>query len=194
MAPAFPKPIAAAWWSASCGSSRAGPQPGSGLGLSLASAVARLHGGELKLEDNHPGLRSIIALAAGRTGGDGMRRPRGRRRAEAGNRAKPLGPPPARTAAGAVAAIRCRAVSAWLAGIKPKAAGTTLTALIREFPPLAPLLAALPKRRLSLGPHCGGRGALRAFARKRPGRGARGACSPRRATLQPRRRRRRRPR
>jgi signal transduction histidine kinase len=36
--------------------------PGSGLGLSLASAVARLHGGELKLEDNHPGLRSVIAL------------------------------------------------------------------------------------------------------------------------------------
>ncbi len=37
-------------------------EPGSGLGLSLASAVARLHGGELKLEDNHPGLKSIIAL------------------------------------------------------------------------------------------------------------------------------------
>jgi signal transduction histidine kinase len=37
-------------------------EPGSGLGLSLASAVARLHGGELKLEDNRPGLRSIIAL------------------------------------------------------------------------------------------------------------------------------------
>ncbi len=37
-------------------------QPGSGLGLSLASAVARLHGGELKLEDNHPGLKTIISL------------------------------------------------------------------------------------------------------------------------------------
>ena len=37
-------------------------EPGSGLGLSLASAVARLHGGELRLEDTRPGLRSIIAL------------------------------------------------------------------------------------------------------------------------------------
>jgi len=37
-------------------------EPGSGLGLSLASAVARLHGGELKFEDNHPGLKSTIAL------------------------------------------------------------------------------------------------------------------------------------
>jgi hypothetical protein len=37
-------------------------EPGSGLGLSLAAAVARLHGGELKLEDNQPGLRSVIAL------------------------------------------------------------------------------------------------------------------------------------
>jgi signal transduction histidine kinase len=40
-------------------------QPGSGLGLSLASAVARLHGGELMLEDNHPGLKSVIALPRG---------------------------------------------------------------------------------------------------------------------------------
>jgi len=39
--------------------------PGSGLGLSLASAVARLHGGELTLEDNHPGLKSVIALPRG---------------------------------------------------------------------------------------------------------------------------------
>jgi signal transduction histidine kinase len=36
--------------------------PGSGLGLSLVSAVARLHGGELKLEDNGPGLRARISL------------------------------------------------------------------------------------------------------------------------------------
>ncbi|HEU4662176.1 MAG TPA: ATP-binding protein [Pseudolabrys sp.] len=36
--------------------------PGSGLGLSLVSAVARLHGGELTLEDNNPGLRSTIVL------------------------------------------------------------------------------------------------------------------------------------
>src|SRR5947209_2363682 len=40
-------------------------QPGSGLGLSLASAVARLHDGELKLEDNHPGLRTVISLPRG---------------------------------------------------------------------------------------------------------------------------------
>ena len=36
--------------------------PGVGLGLSLVDAVARLHGSELKLEDNEPGLRARIAL------------------------------------------------------------------------------------------------------------------------------------
>ncbi len=37
-------------------------EPGSGLGLSLVAAVARLHGGTLRLEDNEPGLRVILAL------------------------------------------------------------------------------------------------------------------------------------
>jgi signal transduction histidine kinase len=36
--------------------------PGSGLGLSLVLAVARLHGGELRLEDNRPGLRAVLVL------------------------------------------------------------------------------------------------------------------------------------
>jgi len=40
-------------------------QPGSGLGLSLAAAVARLHGGTLSLEDNAPGLKCVIALPRG---------------------------------------------------------------------------------------------------------------------------------
>jgi len=37
-------------------------QPGTGLGLSLVAAVARLHGGELSLEDNEPGLRAVLRL------------------------------------------------------------------------------------------------------------------------------------
>jgi signal transduction histidine kinase len=37
--------------------------PGNGLGLSLVSAVAKLHGATLRLEDNHPGLRVSLALS-----------------------------------------------------------------------------------------------------------------------------------
>lgn len=40
-------------------------EPGSGLGLSLVAAVARLHRGELRLEDNAPGLRAVIDLPEG---------------------------------------------------------------------------------------------------------------------------------
>jgi signal transduction histidine kinase len=32
------------------------------LGLSLVLAVAHLHGGTLRLEDNRPGLRAILSL------------------------------------------------------------------------------------------------------------------------------------
>jgi len=39
-------------------------QPGSGLGLSLASAVATLHGGDLRLDDAHPGLIATLAVPA----------------------------------------------------------------------------------------------------------------------------------
>ena len=39
-------------------------QPGSGLGLSLASAVATLHGGDLNLSDARPGLRATLAIPA----------------------------------------------------------------------------------------------------------------------------------
>jgi signal transduction histidine kinase len=37
-------------------------RPGSGLGLSLAAAVAHLHNGSLRIEDNEPGLRVVIRL------------------------------------------------------------------------------------------------------------------------------------
>jgi signal transduction histidine kinase len=38
--------------------------PGSGLGLSLASAVATLHGGDLRFDDAHPGLIATLAFPA----------------------------------------------------------------------------------------------------------------------------------
>ena len=37
-------------------------RPGFGLGLSLVNAVMRLHGGSLRLEDNHPGLRATLCF------------------------------------------------------------------------------------------------------------------------------------
>ena len=47
-------------------------QPGSGLGLSLASAVATLHGGELRLGDAYPGLTATLAIPAPSGPGDGL--------------------------------------------------------------------------------------------------------------------------
>ncbi len=37
-------------------------QPGTGLGLSLAGAVARLHGGRIELDDNNPGLVATLIV------------------------------------------------------------------------------------------------------------------------------------
>jgi len=39
--------------------------PGSGLGLALVAACAKLHGGRLVLEDNAPGLRAVLQLPSG---------------------------------------------------------------------------------------------------------------------------------
>jgi signal transduction histidine kinase len=47
-------------------------QPGSGLGLSLASAVATLHGGDLRLDDAQPGLVATLAIPAKSGAGDGL--------------------------------------------------------------------------------------------------------------------------
>ncbi|WP_438274797.1 sensor histidine kinase [Nitrobacter sp.] len=47
--------------------------PGSGLGLSLASAVATLHGGDLTLDDAHPGLRATLSIPA--RSGEGLAAP-----------------------------------------------------------------------------------------------------------------------
>lgn len=43
--------------------------PGVGLGLSVVSAVARLHGGTLLLSDNRPGLRATLQVAVSPAGG-----------------------------------------------------------------------------------------------------------------------------
>jgi signal transduction histidine kinase len=43
--------------------------PGSGLGLSLVAAVAHLHGGDVRLESNKPGLRVVLSLPMNFGGG-----------------------------------------------------------------------------------------------------------------------------
>ena len=78
-------------------------RPGSGLGLSLAAAAARMHGGTVRLEENSPGLKVVVTLPA---------RPRRclaacRRRRRIS--APPCGSPASRTAArGALAQARRR--------------------------------------------------------------------------------------
>jgi signal transduction histidine kinase len=48
---------------------RARTTQGSGLGLAFVSAVAKIHGGELRLEDNRPGLRASLTLRPGPAAG-----------------------------------------------------------------------------------------------------------------------------
>jgi signal transduction histidine kinase len=50
-------------------------RPGFGLGLSLAAAVARLHGGALRLDDNGPGLRAVIQIPLRSTAPRGLNAP-----------------------------------------------------------------------------------------------------------------------
>ena len=45
-------------------------RPGSGLGLSLAAAVAHLHDGVLRVQDNAPGLRVVLALPLRKEGSE----------------------------------------------------------------------------------------------------------------------------
>ena len=43
-------------------------RPGAGLGLSLVAAVARMHGGAVRLDDNAPGLRAVLSIPMRRAG------------------------------------------------------------------------------------------------------------------------------
>lgn len=45
--------------------SRSGSRASSGLGLAMVAAVARAHGGDLRLEDNGPGLKASLRLPSG---------------------------------------------------------------------------------------------------------------------------------
>ena len=48
-------------------------QAGSGLGLSLVAAVARLYGGRIQFEDNNPGLKAILSLPIAENPGEPAR-------------------------------------------------------------------------------------------------------------------------
>ncbi|MFX8688967.1 sensor histidine kinase, partial [Acinetobacter baumannii] len=45
------------------------PSGGSGLGLAIVAACAKLHDGELRLNDNRPGLRAVLDISTGSSRG-----------------------------------------------------------------------------------------------------------------------------
>lgn len=53
-------------------------EEGAGLGLALAQSIAHLHGGQLLLEDNKPGLLTVLVLPVHATSGDGLSEPSSR--------------------------------------------------------------------------------------------------------------------
>lgn len=65
-------------------------KPGNGLGLSLVAGIVKLHGGEMVLEDNAPGLRVVLKLPAqARSGRRAKSAGRAARRARSAKPEKP---------------------------------------------------------------------------------------------------------
>ena len=160
-------------------------EPGSGLGLSLASAVAHLHGGELRLEDNGPGLQASWccprrpATAAAERIVNGDRRgydsgtwpgphrqknkPIARRREDAGAGAR------RRAAADRSPRRRRRVVAEWLTEIGRSAAGKALKRLIAAHRSSRRCCSGLPRLAVPLGLGDGGARAAAVVARSQSG-------------------------
>ena len=132
-------------------------RPGSGLGLSLAAAVMRMHGGALRLDDNEPGLKVTATLPAAAIAPNPRRTGRGvtaarsasacaRRRGSPARVGPPASPSAARRPAAAALAplVERKATRELLLGVADHS--PFLWSLIEEDPArLARLLAAPPE-------------------------------------------------